>query len=448
MNEKIALISLGCPKNQVDAEAMLAKLKQAGFDIAADADGADLVIVNTCGFIEEAKKEAIETILSVAELKKEGKVGALLVTGCLAERYKEEVINEIPEIDGIIGIGRNGEIAQICADVLSKKRVCDFPSKLALPIDGDRILSTPSHFAYLKIAEGCSNCCSYCAIPAIRGKFRSRTMESIIAESENLAAAGVKELVLIAQDVTRYGIDIYGEFMLAKLLKELCKIDGIEWIRLLYCYPECMTDELIETIASEKKICKYIDLPLQHADADVLKRMNRNGSKEELLALVKKLRERIDGVIIRTTLMVGFPGETQENFEVLCDFVREARFDRLGCFAFSPEEGTVAAKMEKQLEPEVKNHRAELIMEEQYPIFEEKQNEKIGKTFKVIVDGFDEENLFYVGRTYMDCIEIDSIVIISTEEELFPGEFVNVKIIATEDCDLIGEVVKNDDEKA
>ena len=448
MNEKIALISLGCPKNQVDAEAMLAKLRLNGYDIAADVEGADLVIVNTCGFIEEAKKEAIETILSVAELKKQGSVGALLVTGCLAERYKQEVINEIPEIDGIIGIGRNGDIAEICAEVLSKKRVCDFPSKLSLPIDGDRILSTPSHFAYLKIAEGCSNCCSYCAIPAIRGKFRSRTVESVVAEAENLAAAGVKELVLIAQDVTRYGIDLYDEFMLAKLLNELCKIDGIEWIRLLYCYPECMTDELIDTIASQKKICKYIDLPLQHADADVLKRMNRSGNEEQLLALVQKLRERIDGVIIRTTLMVGFPGETEENFETLCNFVKKARFDRLGCFAFSPEEGTVAAKMENQLEPEVKNRRAELIMEEQYPIFEEKQNEKIGKTFKVIVDGFDEENLFYVGRTYMDCIEIDSIVIISTEEELFPGQFVNVKIIATEDCDLVGEVVKDDDEKA
>lgn len=442
MNEKIALISLGCPKNQVDAEAMLAKLQTAGYDIVGDVEGADLVIINTCGFIEDAKREAIETILSVAELKKEGSVGAILVTGCLAQRYKEEVINEIPEIDGIIGIGSNGEIAEVCARVLSKKRVCDFTDKLSLPIDGDRILSTPSHFAYLKIAEGCSNCCAYCAIPAIRGRFRSRTMESVLTEAKNLADAGVKELVLIAQDVTRYGVDIYSEFMLAKLLKELCRIDGIEWIRLLYCYPECMTDELIDTIAGEEKICKYIDLPLQHADACVLSRMNRRGSKDELLALVRKLRERIDGVIIRTTMLVGFPGETEENFETLCDFVKEARFDRLGCFAFSPEEGTPAAKMDGQLDPEIKNHRAELIMEEQYPIFEEKQKAKIGKTFKVIVDGFDEENLFYVGRTYMDCIEIDSIVIISTEEELFPGEFVNVKIIATEDCDLVGEVVR------
>lgn len=441
MNEKIALISLGCPKNQVDAEAMLALLKQNGFVISPEIEGADLVIINTCGFIEEAKKEAIETILSVARLKSEGLVGALLVTGCLAQRYKSEVIEEIPEIDGIIGIGKNGDIAEICRDVLSKKRVCEFPSKLSLPIDGDRILSTPNHFAYLKIAEGCSNCCSYCAIPAIRGRLRSRTMESILEETKNLAASGVKEIAVIAQDITRYGTDNYGEFMLAKLLKKLCKIDGIEWIRLLYCYPECMTDELIETIASEEKICKYIDLPLQHADSDILKRMNRTGDEKSFLALVQKLRKKIPGVIIRTTVMVGFPGETEENFETLSRFVKQARFDRLGCFAFSPEEGTLAAKMENQLEPEVKEHRAELIMEQQYGIFEDKQNEKIGKTFKVIVDGFDEENLFYTGRTYMDCLEIDSIVIISTEEELLPGEFVFVKIIATEDCDLVGEVV-------
>lgn len=441
MNEKIALISLGCPKNQVDAEAMLALLRQDGFVISPEVEGADLVIVNTCGFIEEAKKEAIETILSVAELKKQGLVGALLVTGCLAQRYKSEVIEEIPEIDGIIGIGKNGDIAEICREVLSKKRVCEFPSKLSLPIDGDRILSTPHHFAYLKIAEGCSNCCSYCAIPAIRGKLRSRTIESILEEAKSLAESGVKEIAVIAQDITRYGTDNYGEFMLAKLLKELCKVDGIEWIRLLYCYPECMTDELIDTISEEEKICKYIDLPLQHADADVLKRMNRTGDEKSLLALVQKLRERIPDVIIRTTVMVGFPGETEENFETLSRFVEEARFDRLGCFAFSPEEGTLAAKMSDQIEPEVKEHRAELIMEQQYRIFEEKQNEKIGKTFKVIVDGFDEENLFYTGRTYMDCLEIDSIVIISTEEELLPGDFVSVKIIATEDCDLVGEVV-------
>lgn len=441
MNEKIALISLGCPKNQVDAEAMLALLRQNGFVISPEVEGADLVIVNTCGFIEEAKKEAIETILSVAELKNQGLVGALLVTGCLAQRYKSEVIEEIPEIDGIIGIGKNGDIAEICREVLSKKRVCEFPSKLSLPIDGDRILSTPHHFAYLKIAEGCSNCCSYCAIPAIRGKLRSRTIESILEEAKNLAESGVREIVLIAQDTTRYGTDNYGEFMLAKLIKKLCKVDGIEWIRLLYCYPECMTDELIDTIAEEEKVCKYIDLPLQHADADVLKRMNRTGDERSLLALVQKLRERIPGVIIRTTVMVGFPGETEENFETLSRFVEEAKFDRLGCFAFSPEEGTLAAKMKDQIEPEIKEHRAELIMEQQYGIFEEKQNEKIGKTFKVIVDGFDEENLFYTGRTYMDCLEIDSIVIISTEEELLPGDFVSVKIIATEDCDLVGEVV-------
>ena len=441
MKKKIGMISLGCPKNQVDAELMLAKLKDAGYEISSEVEGSDLVIVNTCGFIDDAKKEAIEAILSVAELKKENKVGYLVVTGCLAQRYKDEVLLELPEIDGIAGIGKNGDIVEVCDRVLGGSQVCEFPSEYCLPMSGDRLLSTPKYRAYLKIAEGCSNRCAYCAIPYIRGNFRSREMEDILAEAKALAQGGTKEIVVIAQDITKYGIDNYKELKLSALLKELCKIEGIEWIRLLYCYPDSLTDELIETIATEDKICNYVDLPLQHADKDVLRRMNRKGTGEEYLELIGKLRAKIPDVIVRTTFIAGFPGETEENFEVLSKFVQDAQFDRLGCFAYSPEEGTPAAVMENQLDDEVKNHRAELIMQQQYEIFERKQQEKIGKTFKAIVDGFDEEDMLYYGRTYMDTAEIDSRVILSTEDELEPGEFVQVKIIGTDDVDLVGEVI-------
>ena len=439
--QKISLISLGCPKNQVDAELMLAKLVEAGYEITGEAENADLIIVNTCGFIDSAKAEAIEAILSACELKKEGRVQAVLVTGCLAERYKEQILDEIPEVDGVVGIGANADIVSVCGSILSKTSVCSFPDKACLPLDGDRVITTSKHFAYLKIADGCSNCCTYCAIPAIRGKFRSRTVESIVDEAVSLAGKGVKEVVLIAQDVTKYGIDLYGKLMLSELLKELCKVDGIEWIRLLYCYPDALTDELLDTIATEDKICKYIDLPLQHADSRILKKMNRTGSEEELLALLRKIRTKIPDVVIRTTLIAGFPGETEENFEVLSRFVEEARFDRLGCFAYSPEEGTAAAKMPDQLDEETKNHRCELIMQQQYGIFESIQKEKIGRTYRVLVDGYNENDMLYYGRTYMDCAEIDSCVILSTEQELLPGQFVDAKVIGVDDCDLVAEVL-------
>ena len=441
--QKISLISLGCPKNQVDAELMLAKLTQHGYEITGEAQNADLIIVNTCGFIDSAKAEAIEAILSACELKKEGTVQAVLVTGCLAERYREQILDEIPEVDGVVGIGANADIVNICKSLLSKTSVCSFPDKACLPLEGDRVITTPKHFAYLKIADGCSNCCTYCAIPAIRGKFRSRTVESILDDAKKLGENGVKEIVLIAQDVTKYGIDLTGKLMLSELLKELCKVDGIEWIRLLYCYPDALTDELLDTIANEDKICNYIDLPLQHADERILKKMNRTGSEEELLALIKKIREKIPDVVIRTTLIAGFPGETEENFEVLSRFVEEARFDRLGCFAYSPEEGTAAAKMPDQLDEETKNHRCELIMQQQYEIFESIQKEKIGKTYRVLVDGYNENDMLYYGRTYMDCAEIDSVVILSTEEELLPGQFVDAKVIGVDDCDLVAEVLSD-----
>ena len=421
---KIGMISLGCPKNQVDAEMMLSSLCEAGFEITGEVEGTDVVIINTCGFIGDAKKEAIDTILEVCQLKDEGSVGAVVVTGCLAQRYKDEIMIEIPEVDAVIGIGANAEIASVCRDVLSSKKVNLFPPKLSLPLEGGRVLTTPSHYAYLKIAEGCSNCCTYCAIPKIRGKFRSREMENIIQEAKSLAENGVKELIVVAQDTTKYGIDLYGELKLAELLKELCKIDGIEWIRTLYCYPESITDELIDTMASEDKICKYIDIPLQHCDGDVLKRMNRRGDRESLTALINKLRARIPDITIRTTFIVGFPGETDENFESLSEFADEMKFDRYGCFAYSAEEDTPAATMENQIDEDVKIERASVMNAQQQRIFEDKLEALVGKELTVIVDGFDEDEMLYFGRSYMDAPEIDTVVIISSEEELTAGQFV------------------------
>lgn len=441
---KVGMIGLGCPKNQVDAEIMLSALVKEGFEIVGDAENADIVIINTCGFIDNAKKEAIETILDVAELKKEGIIKGIVVTGCLAQRYKDEIISEMPEVDAVIGIGANGDIASVCKKVMEGEKVCSFPSKLQLPVDGDRILTTPSYYAYIKIAEGCSNCCSYCAIPSIRGKFRSRKMENIIEEAKSLAENGVKELIVVAQDTTKYGIDLYGELKLSALVKELCKIEGIEWIRLLYCYPESITDELIKTIAEEEKICNYIDIPLQHSEDEILFAMNRKSTKSEITALISKLRKAIPDIIIRTTFIVGFPGESEENFELLCNFVEDAEFDRYGCFAYSPEEGTPASKMPCQIDDEIKSHRATVLNDLQDRIFDKKQEKLLGKTMKAIVEGFSEKEMLYFGRTYMDSPEIDTLVILSTEDELTPGQFVDIKIIAADGCDLVGEVIGQD----
>lgn len=439
---KIAMIGLGCPKNQVDAEMMLSTLIEAEFEITGDTEEADLVIINTCGFINDAKEEAIDNILGACELKKEGIIKGVVVTGCLSERYREEIMEEIPEVDACVGIGANGRIAEICKSVLTGNKVCEFPSKYDLPLEGGRVLTTPSHYAYLKIAEGCSNNCTYCAIPKIRGKFRSRSIESVVLEAEELAKQGIKELIVVAQDTTKYGVDIYGEPKLHKLVSEIAKIDGIEWIRLLYCYPESMTDELIDVIANENKVCKYIDLPLQHCNGNVLKRMNRKGDREYLLSLIGKMREKIPGLVLRTTFITGFPGETEEQFTELCEFINEAKFDRLGCFAYSPEDDTPAAKLKDQIDTDVKNKRAEIVMNEQMLIMEEKQNEKIGAEFDVMVDYFDEDNLLYMGRTYMDAPEIDTSVIISSEEELTQGQIVKCKVIGFDDFDMVAEVVE------
>lgn len=442
MSIKVGLISLGCPKNQVDSEMMLAKLNAAGYEIVDDAYSADIVVINTCGFIEDAKKEAIENILEMADLKKDGVIKKILVCGCLAQRYKDEVIKEMPEIDGIMGIGNNGDIVEMCDRVMKDEAVEEFADKETMPIEGERILSTPAHWAYLKIADGCSNCCTYCAIPMIRGRFRSRTEESIVKEAEKLASDGVKELILIAQDVTRYGEDLYHELKLPSLLKKLCKIDGIEWIRLLYCYPDRITDELLDVMAGEDKILNYIDLPLQHADGKVLKRMNRTGDKESLLALIEKIRDKLPNAIIRTTFITGFPGEGEEEFNTLSEFVDEAQFDRLGCFAYSPEENTPAAEFEDQVDDDVKQKRGEIIMEQQYDIFSYKQKQLIDTVQRCVVDGYDAYTDSYFGRTWMDAPEIDSAVFFTSRKELNEGDMVDVRIFDTKDYDLMGEAAE------
>ena len=442
MAARVGMVSLGCAKNQVDAERMLYMLKDAGFEIVADAALSDVVIVNTCGFIEAAKQEAIDTILEFCTLKEEGRIKAVVCTGCLAERYRDEVLKEIPELDAVVGIGCNGDIVQVVRDIFAgDKDIKRFGEKEALDIEGERILSTQPFYAYLKIAEGCDNCCTFCAIPLIRGRFRSRTMEDIVSEAEGLAAKGVTELVVIAQDTTRYGEDNYGEKKLPELLRRLCKIDGLKWIRTLYCYPERITDELLDTIASEEKLVKYLDIPLQHCNGDILKRMNRSGDRESLSALLKKIRERIPGVIIRTTMLTGFPGETEEQFSELCRFVKETKFERLGCFAYSAEEGTPAADFEDQVPIKVKEKRSEIVMEEQMFISDRFNEAMIGKTLEVVTEGFDRYAECWFGRSSMDAPEIDGKVFFTSERKLRIGEYVRVKIDDVMDYDLIGTVV-------
>ena len=441
MNYKIGMISLGCPKNQVDAEHMLALMDAEGWEIVDYVDGCDAVIVNTCGFIDDAKKEAIENILDMVELKKEGVISKIIVTGCLAQRYKDEIVKEIPEVDAVIGIGANGDIIKTVEEVMSGvDTIENYPPQCDLPLEGQRILTTPHYWAYLKIGEGCSNRCTYCTIPSIRGNMRSRSMENVIDEAKQLAESGVKELILIAQDTTSYGLDLYGELKLPELLNELCKIDSIEWIRLLYCYPDRITDELIETMKSQEKVVNYIDLPLQHADDKILKAMNRRGDQALIRNVISKLREEIPDVVIRTTFIVGFPGEGEEEFETLAEFVNEIEFDRLGVFTFSPQEGTPAFDMEDQVDEDIKTRRGEVIMQDQYSIMEEKNNEKIGKTYRVVVEDYDGYSDSYTGRTYMDAPEIDGLVKFTSHKDLDIGDFVDVEIFDVEDYDLIGEV--------
>ena len=439
ISRKVGMISLGCPKNQVDGEALLAKLKKAGYEIVNNIEDSDVMIVNTCGFIEQAKKEAIDTILEVAEYKNAGLISAIVVTGCLAERYQDEIIKEMPEVDAVLGIGANSDIVKTCDKALCGIVTTSFPNKCYLSINDERIISTPSHWAYLKIAEGCDNRCSYCAIPGIRGGFRSRTIESCVDEAKALAESGVKELILIAQDTTKYGQDLYGKYSLDILLKELVKIDGIEWIRLFYCYPQRITDSLINVIANEKKVCSYIDIPLQHSDKTVLKNMNRVGDGDDYRALISKMRKAIPDLALRTTFMVGFPGETDEQFENLCKFTEDVKFDKMGCFTFSPEEDTPAYDMQNQIDDDVKVRRQEVLMNKQYSITEELNKQRIGRIYKVIIDTFDGEK--YVGRSYMDSPEIDSGIIFTCDNNLNIGDFVNVEITDYNGYDLIGEAI-------
>ena len=440
MAVRVGMVSLGCAKNQVDGEMLMASLKNAGYELSDDAALADVAIINTCGFIESAKAESIEEILELVTLKKEGRIKKIVVTGCLSQRYQQEIRKEIPEVDAVVGIGANGEIAEIIGKVMEGETQDVFPEKEKMPLCGDRELSTPSYFAYLKIAEGCDNRCTYCAIPLIRGGYRSRTIESIVEQAQKLVDDGAKELIVIAQDTSRYGLDLYGELKLPELLRRLCQIEKLRWVRLLYCYPDTVTDELLDVMASEEKIVKYIDLPLQHASGRVLKAMNRRGDKESLLKLIAHMREKVPGLILRTTLITGFPGETEEDFTELSEFVQEVRFDRLGCFAYSQEEDTPAALLPNQIDEETKNRRAEIIMEQQMEIMQQKGEEMIGKAVTVLTEGFDRYAECYFGRTAADSPDIDGKVFFTAQgNKPYFGQFVKVRIEDCMDCDLTGE---------
>ncbi|GAA6514678.1 30S ribosomal protein S12 methylthiotransferase RimO [Merdimmobilis hominis] len=440
MAYKVGMVSLGCSKNQVDAEIMLALIQENGFELCADAEQCDVVIINTCGFIEDAKKESIETILEFCQMKAEGKIKVVVVTGCLAERYQKEVALEIPEADVVLGIGCNGEIVKAIKQALAGERVVSFADKTLMPLSGNRVLANAPFFAYVKLADGCNNRCAFCAIPLIRGDFRSRPMEDVLDEVKRLAAQGVKEVNVVAQDTTRYGDDLYGRLVLPELLREICKIDGIRWVRILYCYPDRITDELLEVMAQEEKIVKYVDVPIQHASGEVLRAMNRKGNADTLKALLQKIRDKVPGVVLRTTMIVGFPGETEEQFEELCNFIHEVKFERLGCFTYSREEDTPAAEMADQIDPEVMQRRAEVLMTEQLSIAEEINKTFVGKTFTVMVEDMDEESGLYYGRSYMDAPDIDTKVYFSSEEDLCPGDFVEVVIENFVEYDLVGHI--------
>lgn len=440
---KVGMISLGCPKNQVDAERMLAIIDKNSFEITDCYDGADVVIVNTCGFIDAAKAEAIENILDMAELKKEGIIKKIIVAGCLSERYKDEIFTEMPEVDGVMGIGAINQVDSIIRRVLDGEKVFQMDDKYNLPLCGERLLTTPSYWSYLKIADGCSNRCTYCAIPGIRGDYRSEEFDMVIEEAKQLAAAGTKELILIAQDTTAYGYDLYGKYRLPELLNSLCEIDGIEWIRMLYCYPDKITDELLDVMKNQPKVLHYIDLPLQHADDRILKRMGRKGDSTYLRNVISRIREAMPDAVIRTTFMVGFPGEDEEAFDNLAEFVNEIEFDRLGCFEFSPQEGTPAFNMPDQVDDKVKNHRGEIIMNDQLEIVNLKNDEKIGKIYRVLVEDYDGYSDSYSGRTYMDAPEIDGKINFTSSHDYNPGDFADVEVIGVNDYDLIGKDINS-----
>ena len=440
---KILFLSLGCDKNLVDSEVMLGMLTSRGYEITDDENEADIIVINTCCFIHDAMEESIQNILEMAEYKKTGQAKALIVAGCLAQRYRQEIFDEIPEVDEVLGTTAIDQIIRAVDQALEGKKEVILSDLNGLPLpDTGRVVSTGGHFAYLKIAEGCDKHCTYCIIPKLRGAYRSAPMERLLKEAQELADQGVKELILVAQETTLYGKDLYGEKSLHRLVKELCKIRGVQWIRILYCYPEEITDELIQVMKEEKKVCHYLDLPIQHASDAVLKRMGRRTTKKELIHIVTKLREQIPDICLRTTLITGFPGETQEQHEELLDFVDEMEFDRLGVFTYSPEEGTPAAEMDGQIDQEVKEERQAELMELQQEVAFDKAEEMTGREMLVMIEGKVADENAYVGRTYRDAPNVDGLIFINTEEELVSGDFVRVKVTGALDYDLIGGLVE------
>ena len=439
---KILFISLGCDKNLVDTEVMLGLLASRGYEMTDDETEADIIVINTCCFIHDAKEESIQNILEMAEYKKEGKVKALIVTGCLAERYRQEILDEIPEVDEVLGTTAYDRILDAVDAALAGEHSVMLADIDALPLpDTKRLVTTGGHFAYLKIAEGCDKHCTYCIIPKIRGNYRSVPMERLIREAEELAAQGVKELILVAQETTLYGKDLYGEKSLHRLVRELCPISGLQWIRILYCYPEEITDELIQVMKEEKKVCHYLDLPIQHASDAVLKRMGRRTTKQELIEIIGKLRREIPDICLRTTLITGFPGETEEQHEELIEFVDEMEFDRLGVFTYSPEEDTPAEKMPDQIDEEVKEERQAELMELQQEIAFDNAERMVGREVLVMIEGKVADENAYVGRTYRDAPNVDGLIFINTDEELLSGDFARVKVTGALDYDLIGELL-------
>lgn len=444
----ILFISLGCDKNLVDTEVMLGILAQRGHQMVDDENEADVIIINTCCFIHDAKEESIQNILEMAQLKENGRLKALIVAGCLAQRYKDEILKEIPEVDAVLGTTSYEEIGNVIDSVLSDNVIERGQSRITMKdvdylpeVKTKRLVTTGGHFAYLKIAEGCDKHCTYCIIPKVRGNYRSVPMENLLKEAQELADGGVKELILVAQETTVYGQDIYGKKMLPKLLKELCKIGGIQWIRILYCYPEEITDELIQTMKEEPKICHYLDLPIQHASDVILKKMGRRISKAQLIETIEKLRDAMPDIALRTTLITGFPGETEEDHEELMDFVDQMEFERLGVFTYSPEEDTPAAKMDGQIEEEVKEERQAELMELQQDIVFEQAEDMIGRELLVMIEGKVADENAYVGRTYRDAPNVDGLIFVNTDEELMSGDFAKVKVTGAMEYDLIGELI-------
>lgn len=418
---------------------MLSLIQRDGYELCGDAEQCDVVIINTCAFIEDAKRESIENILEFCELKRQGVIKAVVVTGCLAERYQQELVTEIPEADVILGIGRNTDIVNAIDQALQGERVVEFAPKDELVMDAERVLTNAPYYAYIKLADGCDNRCTYCAIPNIRGRFRSRKMENILEEVRRFAAQGVTEMNLVAQDTTRYGEDIYGKLMLPELIREVCKVDGVHWVRILYCYPQRVTDELLEVMASEPKVVKYMDVPVQHASGRILKAMNRRDDYGYLRNLMQKIREKIPGVVLRTTFITGFPGETEEDFAEMTRLVKEVKFERVGCFTYSPEDGTPAYSMPEQIDEETKRRRADIVMSEQLAIAEEFARSWIGRELEVVVEGLNEETGIYYGRSYMDAPDIDTRVYFDSPYEHETGEYVMVTVTGSQGYDLVAE---------